>query len=110
MANAGKLDRRLQFRRFTLADGDFGQEETWADHGSPVWAEKKDLSDTERWRAGEVAATVTTRFVVRWSTFTSALTPKDRLVCEGVTYSIVGIKEGMGRRQWLEITASARTD
>lgn len=106
---SGKLDRRLQFRRATLADDGFQQAETWADHGAPVWGSKADISDGERWRAGEVAAHVTARFQVRSSAFSRAITPKDRLVCDGQTYDISGIKE-VGRRYMLEITAAARAD
>lgn len=110
MADAGSLDRRVHFRRATLSDDGFtAGAETWADHGSAVWASKKDVSDGERWRAGEVGAQITTRFVVRSSTFTRALTPKDRLTCEGQEFDISGIKE-IGRLHWLEITASARVD
>lgn len=108
--SAGKLDRRVQFRRFTLVDDGFGQTEVWADHCSPQWASKKDVSDGEKFRASEVSASITTRFVVRYSAFTADLTPKDRLTCEGLEYNISGIKEGKGRRQWLELTCSARTD
>lgn len=112
---AGQLDRRIQFCRFTLADDGFGSSELWFGDqrdnlGDPVWAQKKEISDGERWRAGEVAAHVTARFVVRWSSFTAGITPKDRLVCEGRTYNIVWIKEIEGRRQWFEITAAARID
>lgn len=112
---AGHLDRRIQFRRFSLVDGAYGPSEIWFGDqrdniGVRISAQKKEISDGERWRAGEVAAHVTARFVVRWSNFTSGITPKDRLVCEGRTYDIVGIKEIEGRRQWLEITAAARID
>lgn len=106
---AGPLDRRIQFQRATLTDDGLSKVETWADHGSPVWASKSDISDGERWRAGEVAAHVTTRFRVRWSQFTAAITPKDRLTCSGRKYDITGIKE-IGRRESLEITAAARAD
>jgi SPP1 family predicted phage head-tail adaptor len=110
MAQAGQLDRRVQFRRATLADDGYTTAaETWADLGAPVWASKADISDGERWRAGEVQAHITTRFRVRWSTFSAGITPKDRLVCAGVTYDISGIKE-VGRRELLEITAAARAD
>ena len=106
-----RADRRVQFERYTASDDGFGQAQDWAAHGSAVPAEKRDVSDAERWRAGEVQAHVTTRFTVRWSPFTAAITPKDRLVCEGLTYDIHGIKEPPGtRRQWVEITASARND
>lgn len=109
MSGAGDLDRRVQFRRATLVDDGFQEVETWDNHGSPVWASKTDVSDGERWRAGEVGASITSRFVVRSSTFSRDLTPKDRLVCEGREYDITGIKE-IGRRDRLEITASARAD
>lgn len=108
--SAGKLDRRIQFRRATLSDDGFSSVEAWADHGRAVSAQKTEISDGERWRAGEVAAHLTARFLVRWSAFTSDLTPKDRLVCEGREYDIAGIKEAEGRRRWLEITAAVRTD
>jgi len=108
--SAGKLDRRIQFRRYSEADDGYSLAETWADHGSPVWASKADLSDGEKWRAGEVAASVTTRFIIRSSTFSRGVTPKDRLVCDGETYEISGIKEGKGRKRWLEITCATRAD
>jgi head-tail adaptor len=110
MASAGALDRFVQFRRATISPGALEQVETWANHGAPVWASKADLSDGEKWRGGEVSASVTTRFVLRWSPFTSDISPKDRLICEGVTYEIVGKKEGKGRRQWIELTCAARSD
>lgn len=104
-----RLDRRVQFRRATVTTGGFGQVETWVNHGSLEPASKKDISDGERWRAGEVQAHITTRFHVRWSTFTSGITPKDRLTCEGRDYDISAIKE-LDRRRTLEITAAARAD
>lgn len=106
---AGALDRRIQFRRFTMTDDGFTTVEAWADHGSPVWASRRDVSDRERMAAMEVAAMITTRFHVRYSSFTAGITPKDRLTCEGVEYDITGIKQ-MGRRDGFEITASARAD
>ena len=104
------LDRPVQFQRRTLVDNGLSQTEVWADHGPVHMATKRDLSDGERWRAGEVQAHVTTRFTVRWSPFVEDITPRDRLVCEGVTYEIVGKKDGAGRRQWIELTCAARND
>lgn len=80
------------------------------DHGPVHMAAKRDLSDGERWRAGEVQAHITTRFVLRWSPFTAGIDPRDRLVCEGVTYEIVGAKDGAGRRRVIEFTCAARND
>ena len=107
---ARDLDRRIQFQRYAESDDGYSQAKTWADHGSRIWAKKTDVSDAERMRAGEVSAVITSRFVVRYSAFTRALTPKDRLICEGITYEINGIKEGEGRHCWLEITCGARID
>lgn len=107
---AGSLDRLVQFQRYAEEDDGFGMVEFWTDYGAPVWASKEDISDGERWRAHEVAASITARFVVRWSDFTAGITPKDRLVCEGVSYDISGKKEGKGRRQWIEFTCAARND
>jgi len=104
------MDRRVQFQRFTDADDGFSTVQNWANHGTAVWAQKTDVSDAERFRASEVSAIITSRFVVRHSTFTAGITPKDRLVCEGVTYDISGKKEGKGRRVSFEITAAARAD
>ena len=110
MIGAGAMDRRVQFQRFTDADDGFSTVQNWANHGTAVWAQKTDVSDAERFRASEVSAIITSRFVVRHSTFTAGITPKDRLVCEGVTYDISGKKEGKGRRVSFEITAAARAD
>jgi head-tail adaptor len=107
--NPGDLDRRIQFQRSRLFDNGLAFAEVWEDHGFPVWASKSDISDGEKFAAREVAASITSRFRIWWSSFSSELTPKDRLVCEGRTYDIVGIKE-IGRREGLEITAAARTD
>lgn len=110
MILTGHLDRRVQFRRAQLVDNGLAKREFFADLGNQVWASKADLSDGERVRAAQVQSTVTTRFVVRWSPFTVTITPKDRLVCDGVEYGISGIKETGARREFLEITAAARSD
>lgn len=103
------LDTRLQFMRFVEADDGFAVTETWQCHGKPVWASRRDISDRERIASQQIAATITTRFTVRYSCFTEDLTPKDRIECENVTYDIVGIKR-VGRREAFEITANARAD
>lgn len=107
---SGALDRLVQFLRASDVDDGLAVTEVFAVHGAPVWASRADVSDGERWRAGEVQAHVTTRFRVRWSSLTAGLTPRDRLECEGRQYDITGIKEVEGRRRMFEITAAARID
>lgn len=104
------LDRPVQFQRRALVDNGLNQTEVWANHGPVHMAAMRDLSDGERWRAGETQAHITTRFVLRYSPFTADIDPRDRLVCEGVTYEIVGAKDGAGRRQSREFTCARRND
>lgn len=111
MSGAAKLDRRVQFQRFTLVDDGFGMSQVWADHGSPVSASRTDVSDMEKATAGSIEASLLSRFVVRSTGFTRDLDPKDRLTQGGLTWNILGIKEAKdGRHRFLEITARARTD
>lgn len=104
-----QLDRKVQFLRAGIIDdgmqrrrGDFQP------YGSQVLAGKTPVSDGERFRSGEVARTMTDRFVVGYSALTASITVSDRLTCEGVTYGIAAKKE-VGRRCGFEITA-ARVD
>lgn len=110
------LDRRIQFRRGIVTDDGYHADLRWnaenpaADNlGLPVWGSRTDGSDTEGAEAGGIEATMVSRFVVRFSSFTLGITPKDRLVEGGFTFDIIGIKQ-IGLRNALEITAKARTD
>lgn len=109
MARAGALDRQIQIQRAALVDDGFSTTEVFANHGAPIWCEKTDVSDGEKARAGAVEAQLMSRFKVRYSAFTADLTPKDRLVFEGQAFNVTGIKEVGGRREWLEISATARS-
>lgn len=109
--SAGKLDRRVWFMRPTYADDGFNMVPTYATHGGPIWAQKTEASDSERWRAGEVVAAVSCRFLVRHSTFTEGLEPADRMVCDGQIYEIFGTKEVTEhRKRWIEISAGTLRD
>lgn len=101
---AGKLDRRVQIRRYTLADDGFQKVKVWQNHGAPIWASKMDVSDGEKMRADGPSASLTARFEVRSSVFSRCITPKDAISYGGVEFDILGIKE-VGRNNRLEITA-----
>lgn len=106
---AGKLDRRVTILRATVTTDDFGGETaTWADLAT-VAAEKLPVRDAERVAAAQTGASVTDRFRIRWSQAVSGLTTRDQLSCDGRLYDIVAIKE-IGRREGLEITATAKAD
>lgn len=106
---AGKRDRRVTLERWGFSRDEWGNPvEGWT-LLSRVWASKYDVSDTERLRASEVGSTLSTRFVLPWSKKVASLNTKDRLICEGTEYGIVGVKE-LGRREYLEVTGAARSD
>lgn len=104
--NAGSLDRRIQIRRATTSpDGLGGLEYEWSDHGSPIFARRRDVSDAERMSAGAWDNKLVTRFIIRATAFGLGIRRTDRLVHDGITYEITGIKEVPGTRAFLEITA-----
>jgi len=104
---AGQLDRRILVQRaITATDGFGGQTQTWQTIAS-VWASVTPISDGERFRAGEWAADITTRFAIRWSAIAKTIDAKDRLIFDGRTFEIYGVKE-LGHRDGVEITGAAR--
>jgi SPP1 family predicted phage head-tail adaptor len=105
----GNLDRRITIQRATGAVDAFNEPVASWSSMMTVWAQKKDVSDRERFAAAETGAVITTRFTVRWSQQTADVSPKDRIVSDGRSYDIHGIKE-IGRRRFLEITAAARAE
>jgi SPP1 family predicted phage head-tail adaptor len=74
-----------------------------------VWAEKLDVSDSERVRSAEVSAEITSRFRIKWSSLVEDVNPRDRVVYNNQVYNIVGVKE-IGNRDGVEISAEARAD
>lgn len=106
--HVSELDRRISFEKVVFDDDGLRRQERYQPVGSLVWAKKTDLSDGEKFRAGQDAAWLVRRFVVRWNSFASSLTPSHRLIFEGEGCEILGIKEVEGRRRWLEITAISK--
>lgn len=78
----------------------------WAELGR-AWAERHDLSDSERLAAGETLATRIARFRVRRSGVSADLTADDRLEIAGEAWAIRGVKDDPKRpRSMIEITAA----
>jgi SPP1 family predicted phage head-tail adaptor len=104
---AGRLDRRITLQRATIVQDAFGDGiETWGTLAT-VWASKTPVLDAERMQAGEIRAEQQCRFQIRWSPKVASLNPRDRLVCDGVTFLIWGVKE-INTREGLEISATAQ--
>ncbi|WP_075216157.1 phage head closure protein [Mongoliimonas terrestris] len=106
---ASGLDRRIVIQRATTAPDAMNEPiQTWSKLAS-VLAAKEDIRDSERYSAGAVVAKITTRFRIRWSTTVADVSPTDRILFDGRVFDIVGTKE-IGRREGVEITASARAE
>ena len=103
---AGDLDRQIRIERATKTpNGLGGYTLGWAPLAT-VWASKKDVSDGERIRAGELAASVETRFQIRWGL---GVTVQDRVVTldDGRVWQLSAVKE-IGRHDGQELTGAAR--
>lgn len=113
MPGAGDLDRRVTFSQPSAPASANAFNEPVA--GTPtvttVWARREDVSDGERLASGQVGAHRMSRFVVRSTTATRAITPVASLTHDGKTYNIMGIKETReGRNRFLEVTAVMDAD
>jgi SPP1 family predicted phage head-tail adaptor len=106
---AGKMDRRVTFQKQSTDRDELGQyENIWTDEFT-VWARATPISDGEKFGGAEVKAYATHRFQIRYSTAAALVTPTWRMVFEGATFDISGIKE-IGRREGFEITATKRAE
>lgn len=106
---AGRLDRRITIQRATTVANDFNElVQTWATHAT-VWAHAAPVMDAEKIRAGEMLGLKSYRFTIRYSSDVADVDPTYRLTFDGRTYDVSGIKE-LGRREGLEITATARAE
>ena len=105
--NAGSLNRRIQIKRFVKTGTDeFGNHTgEWEDHGTPIFARRRDVSDAERMSVGAWDNQLVVRFVIRATSFGKGVKRTDMIAHEGVPYGIDGIKEVPDTRGFLEITA-----
>jgi SPP1 family predicted phage head-tail adaptor len=109
MTGAGGLNRHITLQRATVTKNDFNEDvESWGVLAE-VFAERRDASAGESYRAQEVGAEISTRFEIRHSSLVADLNPRDRLIYAGRIYNITGVREKQ-RNRWLEIDAVARPD
>ncbi|HTK34551.1 MAG TPA: phage head closure protein [Caulobacteraceae bacterium] len=106
---AGSLDRRIAI--LVPQDDDDGLQTL---PGAPVefmscWASATPVLDGERFRADQTQASITMRFVIRWSSKASQIDPTMLVKFGGRTFGIAATKE-IGRRVGVEISATARAE
>ena len=108
---AGDLDRRITIRRASLVPNEFNEPiEIWSDLRT-VWAKRTDASASESYRAQEVGAQISARFLIRRTSQVADVNPLDRIAFHGREYNITRVAEPAGtRNRWLEIDAVARAE
>lgn len=104
---AGQLDRRITIQRWQQSGQDAHGQETgsWVALRS-CWARRQYIRGQERLEVSQTAATQAEIFRVRGDV---DVTPKDRLVFDGVAYDIVSVQP-LGRDEGREILAQARAE
>jgi SPP1 family predicted phage head-tail adaptor len=99
----GSMDYRITFQEKVVGvnESNEDEEEGWENIATnpTVWASKDDRSGNESYRADKLTDYQNTTFVCRYRT---DITPKNRLVCEGIPYDIISIQD-VSRRRYLNI-------
>lgn len=108
----GQLDRRITIQRSTSTANALNEPVlTWSDYLCREPAMRRDVSDGEKMAAGQIGSFLRSRFTIRASQKSRAITPKDRMIHDCATWSIHGIKEAADQRgRFLEITAVKDAD
>lgn len=112
MPGSGGLRSRVAFQRATFTRDAYGDEvKAWATFAAPL-IEAREASASESYRAAEVAAEISSRLRVRFTSTLATLNPADRAVMGGVVHEITGVrvKKRRSTRRWLEVDVVARDD
>lgn len=105
MTPIGRMDQRITLQRLArTADGYGGFTDAWADYATnpQVWAAVTAKAGRESMVDGRMAAQFTVLFEIYNRT---DIDPRDRIVWQGVTYNIRGIRDEGGRALRLVIEA-----
>jgi SPP1 family predicted phage head-tail adaptor len=109
MTGAAILTDVITLQRVTIERNGLGEGvEAWTTLAQRK-ANRADVSAGEAFRAQEVGAQLSTRFTIRYSPTLATLNPLDRIVFDGRTYNITGVRQKQ-RRRWIEIDTVARDD
>lgn len=99
----GKLDRRVTFQSKIVGENESNEDEEtgWEniDTNPTVWASKNERSGNEAYRADKLTDYLNVVFVCRYR---NDITPKNRLVCDGIPYNILAVTE-ISRKRYLSI-------
>ena len=96
----GRLDRRITFQEKVVGDNESNEDEElgWQNIATnpTVWASKRIRGGHESYRADKLTDYLSVEFIYRYR---SDITPKNRIVCEGIPYNILTVEE-ISRRMY----------
>lgn len=99
----GRLDRRITFQYKDVGENESNEDEElgWNNitTNPTVWASKNERSGNEAYRADKLTDYLNVEFVCRYR---GDITPKHRIVCDGVPYNIIAVTE-ISRRRYMSI-------
>lgn len=109
--NTGSLDRRISIeRKVEGAANGFNEASVAWSKLTDAWAQRRDVSDVERYTANHLTSAIMARFTIRHNAISVTITTMDRIQHEGI-WEIKGVKETrQGRNQYIEITAVQSSD
>lgn len=105
MMQPGRMDQRITLQRLTqTADGYGGFTDAWADFPTMpcVWASVRAKAGREAMTDGRMTASFVVLFEI-WNR--QDINERDRIVWQGVTYNIRGLRQEGGRQARLVIEA-----
>ena len=107
--DVGTFDQRLVLQVANVTTDAFNEPiYTWVTL-TTVWGMATPISDAERSRSNEIYATASYRFQIRYSSIVANIDAKDRVIWDGRTWDIIGVK-AIGRDDRLELTGAARAE
>ena len=105
----GKLDRKITLKQQNGSLDEYGHKSNvWTDIAT-IWAEYIPDKGGERVGSGEIKASTSDKFRIRYSSVVANINPTWRLIFQGREYEISQVNE-IGRMVGFEIIANARAE
>ena len=107
----GRLDRIIEIMKARSIANEYNEQVDVFESVGKISARKVDVSSGEATRNAEVSAQLNTRFTVRCSSMTAAITANDCIKYNNQYFNIVGKRELQDRRlSYVELDAVTRLD
>ena len=103
----GRLDRLITFQFKLKGENESNEDAETGWENIPtdptVWASKNERGGNEAYRADKLTDYLNVEFVCRYR---NDITPRNRVVCEGIPYNIISITE-ISRKRFISVTCES---